>query len=156
MVEQTTSHYYPNECYPTVMWPYDVTTLIARFMGPTWGPSEADRTQVGPMLVPWIFYLGRPQGAPVNAFPGKQSSCCSLQLSLYYDPIITKCNITFPPQNPGPFSFSYHAILTRFLAAWTAIFMQLLPNHHAIITRFSLNAEAIITQCSFDSHPILK
>ena len=31
-----------------------ITTLIARFMGPTWGPSGADRTQVGPMLAPWI------------------------------------------------------------------------------------------------------
>ena len=25
---------------------------IARFMGTTWGPSGADRTQVGPMLAP--------------------------------------------------------------------------------------------------------
>ena len=31
------------------------STLIARFMGPTWGPSGADRTQVGPMLVPWTL-----------------------------------------------------------------------------------------------------
>ena len=30
-------------------------TLIARFMGPTWGPSGADRTQVGPMLVPRVL-----------------------------------------------------------------------------------------------------
>ena len=29
--------------------------LITRFMGPTWGPSGADRTQVGPMLAPWIL-----------------------------------------------------------------------------------------------------
>ena len=29
--------------------------LIARFMGPTWGPSGADRTQVGPMLAPWTL-----------------------------------------------------------------------------------------------------
>ena len=29
-----------------------ITSLKARFMGPTWGPSGADRTQVGPMLVP--------------------------------------------------------------------------------------------------------
>ena len=29
------------------------TTLIARFVGPTWGPSGADRTQVGPMSAPW-------------------------------------------------------------------------------------------------------
>ena len=30
-------------------------TLIARFMGPTWGPSGADRTQVDPMLPPWTL-----------------------------------------------------------------------------------------------------
>ena len=33
-------------------------TLIARFMGPTWGPSGADRTQVGPMLAPWSLLSG--------------------------------------------------------------------------------------------------
>ena len=32
--------------------------LISRFMGPTWGPSGADRTQVGPMLVPWTLLSG--------------------------------------------------------------------------------------------------
>ena len=32
--------------------------LIARFMGPTWGPSGADRTQVGPMLAPWTSLSG--------------------------------------------------------------------------------------------------
>ena len=31
-------------------------TLIARFMGPTWGPSGAGRTQVGPMLALWTCY----------------------------------------------------------------------------------------------------
>ena len=31
---------------------------IARFMVPTWGPSRADRTQVGPMLAPWILLSG--------------------------------------------------------------------------------------------------
>ena len=36
-------------------------TLIARFMGPTWGPSGADRTQVGPMLAPWTLLSGDPQ-----------------------------------------------------------------------------------------------
>ena len=30
-------------------------TLIARFMRPTWGPSGADRTQVGPILAPWTL-----------------------------------------------------------------------------------------------------
>ena len=28
---------------------------IVRFMGPTWGQSGADRTQVGPMLAPWTL-----------------------------------------------------------------------------------------------------
>ena len=33
-------------------------SLIARFMGPTWGPSGTDRTQVGPMLAPWTLLSG--------------------------------------------------------------------------------------------------
>ena len=32
-----------------------MTSLIARFIGPTWGPSGADRTQMGPMLAPWAL-----------------------------------------------------------------------------------------------------
>ena len=35
-----------------------LTSLIARFMGPTWGPSGADRTQVGPMLAQWTLLSG--------------------------------------------------------------------------------------------------
>ena len=34
-------------------------TLTARFMGTTWGPPGADRTQVGPMLAPWTLISGR-------------------------------------------------------------------------------------------------
>ena len=34
-------------------------TLIARFMGPTWGPPGADRTQVGLMLAPWSLLSGQ-------------------------------------------------------------------------------------------------
>ena len=34
---------------------YTINALIARFMEPTWGPSGADRTQVGPMLAPWTL-----------------------------------------------------------------------------------------------------
>ena len=33
-------------------------SLMTRFMGPTWGPSGADRTQVGPMLTPWTLLSG--------------------------------------------------------------------------------------------------
>ena len=35
-----------------------IYSLIARFMGPTWGPYGADRTQVGPMLAPWTLLSG--------------------------------------------------------------------------------------------------
>ena len=34
--------------------------LIARFMGPTWGPYGADRTKVGFMLAPWTLLSGMP------------------------------------------------------------------------------------------------
>ena len=34
------------------------TSPIARFIGPTWGPSGADRTRVGPMLAPWTLLSG--------------------------------------------------------------------------------------------------
>ena len=36
--------------------------LITMFMGPTWGSSGADRTQVGPMLAPWILLSGHAVG----------------------------------------------------------------------------------------------
>ena len=35
-----------------------VYSLIAMFMGPIWGASGADRTQVGPMLAPWTSLSG--------------------------------------------------------------------------------------------------
>ena len=35
--------------------PSAMLSRIARFMGPTWGQSGADRTQVGPMLAPWTL-----------------------------------------------------------------------------------------------------
>ena len=37
---------------------FTADALIARFMGPTWGPSGADRTQAGPMLSPWTLLSG--------------------------------------------------------------------------------------------------
>ena len=38
--------------------PLPEPTLIARFIGPAWGPSGAERTQVGPMLAPWTLLSG--------------------------------------------------------------------------------------------------
>ena len=47
-------HNIPNYC----CYHHDKTIQIARFIGPTWGPPGAERTQMGPMLAPWICYLG--------------------------------------------------------------------------------------------------
>ena len=38
-----------------------VDNLITRFMGPTWGPPGADRTQVGPRWATWTLLSGKPQ-----------------------------------------------------------------------------------------------
>ena len=35
-----------------------LSSQIARFMGPTWGPSGSCRPQVGPMLAPWTLLSG--------------------------------------------------------------------------------------------------
>ena len=48
------------------------TTLIARFMGPTWGPSGADRTQVGPMWASWTFLSGQCRKAGIMTTVGFQ------------------------------------------------------------------------------------
>ena len=57
-------------------------SLIARFMGPTWGPSGADRTQVGPMLalnkpcyLGWSLALQALAGIPIERPNGR--SCCN-------------------------------------------------------------------------------
>ena len=49
-------------------WQY-APSLRATFMGPTWGPPGADRTQVVPMLAPWILLSGM--------------VCCLMALSHY-------------------------------------------------------------------------
>ena len=44
-----------SESVSVLIW---VTTLIAKFMGPTWGPSGTDRAQVGPILAPSTLLSG--------------------------------------------------------------------------------------------------
>ena len=53
-------HTYPSAfiCFWNTTNRTSIWTQRARFMGPTWGPSGADRTQVGPMLVPWTLLSG--------------------------------------------------------------------------------------------------
>ena len=59
-------HFHPGQCCVGPMCSvskqissrFSYISLIARFMGPTWGPPGADRTQVDPMLAPWILLFG--------------------------------------------------------------------------------------------------
>ena len=44
--------------WPSLLIIHIKTSQITRFTEPTWGPSGADRTQVGPMLAPWILLSG--------------------------------------------------------------------------------------------------
>ena len=36
-----------------------LAVTLSKVNGPTWGPSGADRTQVGPMLAPWTLLSGK-------------------------------------------------------------------------------------------------
>ena len=55
MAEVALVKLHSDECHWTLL----MITLIARFMGPTWGPSGAERTQAGPMLGPWTLLSGK-------------------------------------------------------------------------------------------------
>ena len=46
------------------------TTQIARFMGPTWGPSGSCRHQMGSMLAPWTLLSGE-----TRSNSGKLTTC---------------------------------------------------------------------------------
>ena len=52
--------------------------LIARFMGPTWGPSGADRSQVGPVLVPWTLLF-----ECLSVATGRRGTALGISVSLY-------------------------------------------------------------------------
>ena len=49
----------PTELTRKMLQPRLIHSLIARFTGPTWGPSGTDRTQLGPMLAPRTFLAGQ-------------------------------------------------------------------------------------------------
>ena len=49
-------------------WQRRKRTLITRFLGPTWGPSGADRTQVNPMMVPRTLLSGYGCSGTIEVF----------------------------------------------------------------------------------------
>ena len=80
---------------------YDTPSLIARFMGPKWGPSGADRTQVGPMLASWtllsgIMSLGHNKSNTIGLL--RRSSKSSLIFRHGY--VISSAIITLLSHNP--------------------------------------------------------
>ena len=58
--ESTSNHKYNRVTKHSNLYAYRMgyIPLIARFMGPIWGPPGADRTQMGPMLAPWTLLSG--------------------------------------------------------------------------------------------------
>ena len=68
-VAHSPAWYYSQTDFPSILidewiwlmsefdWWVNSPSLIARFMGPTWGPSGTDRTQVGPMLATWTLLI---------------------------------------------------------------------------------------------------
>ena len=53
---------WPSHTLEITGWRAGVQSLIARFMGPSWGPSGAVMTQLGPMLALWTLLSGIDNG----------------------------------------------------------------------------------------------
>ena len=81
-----------HECWwvqKTGNWEYKKNTLIARFMGPTWGPSGADRTQMGHVLAPLTLLSGYINGL-VQERRNSSALAMELHLSLTHRYIVSK------------------------------------------------------------------
>ena len=63
-------------------WRTQDTSLIARFIGPTGGPSKADRSQVGAMVTPWTLLSGTLSVAAIRHTHGRHG----VSRSLFNDP----------------------------------------------------------------------
>ena len=100
-------------------------TQITRFMGPTWGPPGANRTQVGSMLAPWTLLSGYTQKDGPHIYHGTQltKDChdavliCSLSVLIWYDIsfLIFARRILLPQLNIG-----YFIIFALHWMMWTA------------------------------------
>ena len=60
-------------------------TQIARFMGPTWGPSGSCQPQMGPMLAPWTLLSMELLCTGVIRGPSIRSSSQGLILSTWHN-----------------------------------------------------------------------
>ena len=53
-----------------------LTTRIAKFMGPTWGPPGSCRPQMGPMLAPWTLLSGHLSTQAVSFWTSYLMTAC--------------------------------------------------------------------------------
>ena len=72
--------------------------LIARCMGPSWGPPGDDRTQMGPMLAPWTLLSGWPSLVQIMACRLVVAKPLSKPVMVYY---------WFDPQEQASMKFQH-------------------------------------------------
>ena len=112
----------------------ETSTLIARFMGPTWGPSGADRTQVGPMLAPWTLLSGQSCNYVESDCRKCMLGCCLFQTSISWMLLIS-------PSTSAVHKHELFAVTEWLAQSW----FHLLPHHLSFIT-WGLNKMAAILQ----------
>ena len=86
-----------------------IVSMIARFMGPTWGPSGANRTQVGPKLSPWILLSGIIYTLIDGGAHGHR---------INYIRMLTNTSYCGPVAPYGAIDLSQHWFRYRFVAWW--------------------------------------
>ena len=118
---------------------YRIMSLIARFMGPTWGPSGADRTQVGPMLAPWTLLSG---------VCTQVTNCFSAHERVIFGVYFLSCKATWEINTKITLVWAQKQFVTRVHAIsyflhdmtnpWMMIKMTIFTHHSRVsLTRFS-------------------
>ena len=115
-------------------------SLMARFMGPTWGPPRADRTQVDPMWAKWTLLSG-------------------LLFKLTYHILVTPCGGTDTGQqwlSKWPVAWRHQVITwtdvdSRILVPIPAQFHRKCARYAGQKTRFKINFLEILMQLPGDT-----
>ena len=92
-----------------------ILNLIARFMEPTWGPSGADRTQVGPMMAQWTLLSGNALRAEWRVLCQKHASRAGTS---NYIPQYLWDVITCPCPLCSLMSHTFSIVSTRIHSVW--------------------------------------
>ena len=87
------------------------TVPDSKVHGPTWRPSGADRTHVGPMLAPWTLL----SGVLCRIIADLNCSVCDIMLrynqSIQYKALLAQNMLTYEKVNDGNTKFSFASIL---------------------------------------------